>query len=144
MNIPERLWRFPTGAAREKLATRFGLPDEPEMQDWQWEVADNERIDEFLAVYKSGILSDDERYTLMETILESFRGLEEIEQPSLRWQETLDLIENNIELHIYTVCYWACLDLEKDELDLAWECAPQMRAMLNRHRARFDFPPYDV
>ena len=144
MNIPQRLWRFPTSDAREKLAARFDFPNEPKMQDWQWEVADHERIDEFLKAYKNGELSDDERYILMETILESFGGSGEIEPPSLRWQETLGLIENNIELHIYTVCYWACLDLEKEELDLAWECAPQMRAMLNRHRAHFDFPPYDV
>ena len=140
MEIPQSLWRFSKKEAIDNLAARFGLPNEPGMQDWQWEVADNDRIDEFLAAYKSGELSDDERHTLMETIIQSF-GWNEIEQPSLRWQETLNLIEHNIELHIYTVCYWACLDCELED---AFEAAPSMRAILNRHRARFDFPPYDV
>lgn len=142
MDIPERLWRFPTGAAIKKLAERFDLPNEDWMQDWEWQVADYERINEFLAAYENGELSDDEQFTLMETILESFRGSGEVEKRSARWQKTVELLERNIELHLYTVCYWACLDDEN--LEDAWECAPAMRMILNRHRTRFDFPPRDV
>jgi hypothetical protein len=42
------------------------------MQDWSWEVADATRLDEFLAVYQTASLTDDERFTLMEVLLQSF------------------------------------------------------------------------
>lgn len=140
MTIPRRLWRFPTAEARNKLAERFGLPNEPGMQDWQYEVSDPERVGEFLAAYESGELSDDERFTLMETIIQSLNGWQEVELRSPQWTHTLDLIEKNIELHIYTVCYWACLELSQDELDLAFYAAPDMRAILSRHGEQFGFP----
>ena len=50
------------------------------MQDWEWEVASPERIDEFLAAYEGGELTDDERFTLMETLLQSF---EDVDAPLL-------------------------------------------------------------
>ncbi|BCM90188.1 hypothetical protein IAD21_02039 [Abditibacteriota bacterium] len=107
---------------------------------WEYEVADPDRVDEFFAAYESGGLSDDERFSLMETILESIRVLGEVEGRSPRWLHILELIENNIELHIYTVCYWACLGHSEEELELAFEPAPDMRAMLNRHSEQFGYP----
>ena len=141
MEIPQRLWRFATSNARDTLATRFGLRNEPGMQDWEWEVADPSRVEEFLAAYESGELSDDERCLLIEPIIQPVFDVE-----SLHWKKTQFLLEANIELHIHTVCYWACLNTleEEDGLELAWNCAPAMRAILNRHRVRFDFPPHDV
>ena len=143
MDIPQRLWRFPTRAAINELAARFDLPNGDWMQDWEYTVSDANRIDEFLDSYKNDGLSDDERFVLMEVIIDSFMMLKETVFSPL-WPQTQQLIEHNIELHFYTVCYWACLDHEENELEWIWECAPQMRALLNRHRARFDFPPYDV
>ena len=140
MEIPRRLWRFCTADARDKLAARFSLPNEPGMQDWQYEIATPELADEFLAAYQSGELGHDERFTLMEMILQSLGGWQEVELRTPRWLQALDLIERNIELHIYTVCYWACLDLGEDELDLAFYAAPDMRAILNRHADRFGYP----
>ncbi len=49
MKIPKRLWRFPTLATIDLLAQRFNLPNHPNMQDWEYEVADPDRVDEFLA-----------------------------------------------------------------------------------------------
>jgi len=72
MSVPEHLWRFPTAEAIESLAQRFHLPNHPNMQDWEWEVADPSRINEFVAAYKGGELNDDERFVLMETIIQSF------------------------------------------------------------------------
>ena len=140
MEIPRRLWRFCTSGAQNKLAARFGLQNDPGMQDWEYEIADFQRLNEFLAAYESGKLSDDERFTLMEMMLESFRGSGEVEERSPRWLHALALIERNIELHVYTVCYWACLGHSEEELELAFEAAPDMRAMLNRHADQFGFP----
>ena len=141
MNIPRRLWRFHTKEARDKLAARFGLPNEAGMQDWHWQVADPERVDEFLAAYRSGELSEDERFTLMDTIIHSSQGWTDTETELRQWNDILALLEENIELHIYTLCYWACLETSEDELEeLAFEAAPDMRAILNRHSERFGYP----
>ena len=72
MSVPEHLWRFPTRTAIASLATRFGLPNTLEMQDWEWEVADYERIDEFLDTYETEDVTEDELFVLMEMLLQSF------------------------------------------------------------------------
>lgn len=127
MPAPEHLWRFPTSASIEALAQRFRLPNTPAMQDWQWEVADADRLDEFLEAYDSGALDDDERFTLMEIILQSFeellaggRGLD------ARWERTLDLVDRNIDIHAFSVWYWA--DPDGD----GWLLTPHLRAVLER------------
>jgi hypothetical protein len=103
------------------------------MQDWEWEVADPKRIDEFLRAYEGGELSDDERFTLMETILQSFEDLSRTLEADKRWLQVLALLEANIQLHIYTVWYWA--DLENDT---TWKVAPFLRQILEKHRGRFE------
>lgn len=73
MDVPEHLWRHPTTAGLERVAVRFGFVTNPSMQDPEAEWADCERIDEFLAVYESGELDDDERFVLMAVVLNSLR-----------------------------------------------------------------------
>jgi hypothetical protein len=69
--LPRHLCRYPTAAAIASLAARFNLPNEPNMQDWEHEVSDHKRLAEFLEAYESGSLTEDERFTLMETIVDS-------------------------------------------------------------------------
>ena len=142
MSVPQRLWRFPP--ARERLAARFNLPNTEDMQDWEWQVADFSRIDEFLVAYQGSELSDDEKFTLMETIIQSFAESEfaesdEVKKPSARWKMVLEWLDSNIELHIYTVWYWAVLE---HDLEDGWNVAPAMRAILSAHRQRFGVPDF--
>ncbi|MCP5384447.1 MAG: hypothetical protein H6913_07510 [Altererythrobacter sp.] len=53
------------------------------MQDWEFEVADANRIDEFLSAYQSQELTDDERFTLMEMIIQSFEDLGNLCRPTI-------------------------------------------------------------
>ncbi len=106
------------------------------MQDWEWEVADHIRIDEFVAAYKSGEFSEDEKFTLMETILQSFEEQEKPLETDDGCMKVLWLIENNLELHIYSVWYWA--DLENDNVAEPWRVTPFMREILARHEELFD------
>ncbi|NPU12768.1 hypothetical protein HL667_03270 [Bradyrhizobium sp. 83012] len=115
------------------------------MQDWEWEVADPTRIDEFLSAYESGELSEDERFVLMETIIQSFEDLQRLEKhpdPDQRWQRVLVILDRNIDLHAHTVWYWSLLDAAdfSDPEQQFW-ATPFVRAILARHRTRLEKPP---
>lgn len=140
MSVPEHLWRFPTREAQGRLARRFELPDDPRMQDWEWQVADARRIDEFLSAYEQPELSDDERFSLMEILIQSFDDLASQTRLDVepRWQRVLVLLEERIELHVHTVWYWACVDEEDD--GTFWEVSPDLRKLLARHRGRLESP----
>jgi hypothetical protein len=111
------------------------------MQDWEWEVADCTRIDEFLGAYETGGLSDDEKFTLMETILESFedlaRGGADLSADP-RWLRTLAALERNVLLHACTVWYWSCLEAEGPEE--AFYVTPFIRQITAAHRTLFAEP----
>lgn len=130
MSIPEHLWRFPTAEAIDRLARRFGLPNTPDMQDWEWQVADPDRIDEFLAAYEHGGLSDDERFTLMEMLLQSFEDLGEALASDPRWPRTLEILDRNLDLHAYTILYWS--DLENENEEDSWRVTPYLRSLADR------------
>lgn len=134
MRKPE--FRCATGASRAQLANRFDLPIGPHMQDWEWQVADPNRIDEFLAAYKSGELDDDERFTLMEMLIQSFDDLEEELEMHPRWTELLDLLEENAELHAKTLWYWSTP--AADEVEPEWSVSPYLWEVVQRRRDVFE------
>lgn len=120
----------------DTLAKRFKLPCEPGMQDWQWEVADASRIDEFLAAYESGDLTDDERFTLMEIVIQSFADLPEPLVSDIRWSRALTLLSENCHLHLYSIWYWSVLDNDLGHEDL-WRVTPDLRVVFMTHCYRF-------
>ena len=142
MSVPEHLWRFPTRAAIDSLAKRFGLPNEPGMQDWEYEVADPDRLDEFIDAYDNGGLSDDERFTLMETILESFDellGASGVLDP--RWEQNLARLDRNIGLHAHSVWYWSCVG--RDDPEEQFRITTSVRRIFDKHRDRLQTPSKD-
>jgi hypothetical protein len=141
MNVPSHIVRYPTKEAVERLAARFGFPTGPNMQDWEWEVADPSRLDEFQAVYETGDLSEDEKFTLMETILESFEDIARVGadlSSDPRWSRTLAALERNISLHTQSVWYWSCL--EADGPEEMFHVSPFIRQILAAHEALFVEP----
>ena len=136
MAVPEHLWRFDTAAAVDSLARRFCLPNDPRMQDWPWEVADPKRLDEFLAAYDDGGISDDERFTLMEIVIQSFEDLGPAIATDPRWGRTLEAIDRSIALHAHSVWYWSAVDSEAPEEQ--WLVTPFLRKILDRHRDRLE------
>ena len=100
------------------------MPNSQGMQDWEYEVADPERVLEFLAAYDIEDLSDDERFCLMEIVIQSF---EELEDERLRkgvWPQIEAILRQNFGLHAHTVWYWACFE---NPLEDYWSVTPQMR-----------------
>ncbi|MEI8384315.1 MAG: hypothetical protein WCJ09_29680 [Planctomycetota bacterium] len=134
MSVPEKLWRFPTAQAIANLAARFDVPTGPHMQDWAWEIADSNRLDEYLTDYQSGELTNDERFTLMEIIMQAFEDLPAPLDSDPRWEATLMTLDSKIDLHAYTVWYWS--DLENELEDECWRVAPYLRKLVERHQAR--------
>jgi hypothetical protein len=123
--IPDR---WPTTAARKSLARRFSLPHEPFSQDWEWEVADPSRFSEFLAAYVSIPLDEDERFSLMEIIIQC---IESMDMPSVesspQWHSVETLLRAHGGLHASSVRYWSCL--EDSDLKDCFRVAGPMRAV---------------
>src|SRR5438552_18208743 len=95
MTVPEHLQRFSTRAAIDALAKRLRLVNEPGMQYWKWEVADPHRIDEFLSTYESGDLSEDEKFILMEMMLQSFEQMPATLDAAPRSLRLIDILHRN-------------------------------------------------
>ncbi len=135
MDLPDRLLRHPTAAAIDSLARRFKLPSTPTMQDWEYQVADSERIDEFWAAYTSGELSDDELFVLMETLIESFNLLPDDPERDARWPNVLAALDRGIHRHFCTVWYWSCVG--EDDSGNWFRTTRSIREVLARHRDGF-------
>ncbi len=103
MDVPEHLWRFSTSEARKSLSEKLSLPYSSNMQDWECEISDASRISEFLSFYQSKSLSEDELFSLMEIIIWSFIDLDEDLEDNTLWHETLEIINNDLNIHIFTV-----------------------------------------
>jgi hypothetical protein len=141
MEMPQHIWRCPTREAIDKLAIRFGLPNFSWMQDWEYQVSDHTRIDEFLTAYETEALSDDEKFTLMETVIDSFEQLAGTGcdiAADLRWQRTISALDKNISLHAYSVWYWCRLDAEHE--DEVFRVTPFVRQVFARHKDYFFGP----
>ena len=105
------------------------------MQDWEWIVADPTRLDEFLLAYEGGDLTDDERFTLMEIILQSFEDLGPRIEHDPRWERVLEAIDQNIDLHAQSVWYWSLMGDEYG-YETFWVTS-FLRNILAKHRSRF-------
>jgi hypothetical protein len=119
--LPEELRRYATCAGREALAARLGLTIHPHAQDWEWEVAEPARFSEWLAVYREPSLSDDERFSLMEMLIQCVEDMapdhgppSEVEDLS-EWQVVAALLRANARLHASSIVYWSVFGYEDPE-----------------------------
>ena len=107
--------RHPTRRAIVTLAKRLSLPFEAGMQDWEIEVADSDRFDDFLQSYVSDDLSTDEKFLLMSILVQCVEDLAhqsdaEAMSELHAWLQVKFLLEADLHLHASTIHYWACLD----------------------------------
>ena len=110
--------RYPTAAARRRLTEMLRLAEPPGGQDWEIELADPGRVGEFLEVYETARLDNDERFTLMELIVASYSDLLEFgggDRDARHWPRLRDHLLRRFELHGYTVLYWALADTDEPE-----------------------------
>jgi len=116
--IPEHLVRYPTRAGQEALAARLHLFIDPSFQDWEWMIADSSRFEEWIAVYQDESLSDDERFSLMEILIQCVEDMCLGDKPAEQlpeWQAVAALLLANGRLHASTICYWSALGHDDPE-----------------------------
>lgn len=106
---------FPTAEAQKSLASRFDLVYSERMQDWEWEVADPLRFEEFFNVYSSTALSNGEKFSLMEIIIQSIEETEDLNIFSARWKIIEPILIDNHILHHHSIMYWSCYDESSEE-----------------------------
>lgn len=117
--LPDSIRRNPTKAGRESLAKRLRLTIDPYDQDWEWTVASADKFQSWLAVYRTADLSDDERFSLMEMLIQCVDELAtQLDRPAedlQEWKAVETILLANVRLHASTVHYWC--DFDSDEQD---------------------------
>jgi hypothetical protein len=131
--LPEHQERYPTSAGREALASRLGLTINPFSQDWEWEVADPAHFEDWLALYHQSALSDDERFSLMEMLIQCVDDMgsevdtpEEVEKLP-QWQAVATLLRSNPQLHASSIVYWSVFG--QDDADELFRVSLPMRKL---------------
>lgn len=84
------------------------------MQDWEWEVADPKRFEEFLAAYTTELPAD-QRVALMEILVQCVEDSDSESQFALHWDKIEPLLAGSRGLHARTIEYWSCLGAEHPE-----------------------------
>lgn len=130
--IKPMYWRSPTYKSILKLASCLNLPYSDSMQDWEWEVADPIRINEYINLYDQGHMSDDDRFTLMEIIIQAHED-KYIKTNLLpkSWRKVKNRILANPKLHAKSVMYWACSE-EFLGPQFAFKLSKQMREIQSK------------
>lgn len=106
---------IPNPSVRKSLATKLNLEFLESSQDWEYEVSDPNRIQEFINEYDKTETSDKEKESLMEIILDSandllcFKGQSDFDK-FISWIN--DRLKRNQKIHRATINYWSTNDFE--------------------------------
>jgi hypothetical protein len=89
----------------------LSLPATGLEQDWEVELADPNRINEFVSFYENSILNSDQRYALMALIIASLEDLSYIKPiESVLWRRISSIILKEYELYRPLIDYWSLVD----------------------------------
>jgi hypothetical protein len=93
--------------AIKKLNSLLDLPYRDGMQDWDIELADSNRIQEFCDFYEREDLDPHEKQALMALLIASYNDyLEERGNEVLLWSKIAALLRKDFDLHKSTLLYW--------------------------------------
>ncbi len=125
--------RHQTRAAMDKLNRVLQLLDEPWIQDWDIQLADPNRVEEFCQLY-SQLNDEDEKFALMTLIIAS---LEENLQAKGNDENLLEvvksLLDSSFDLHKDTIEYWC--EFEENDPDHYWKVTPILRTVWQENTA---------
>lgn len=101
----------------EQLSKKLSLPYIGIEQDWDVELADKNRVDEFISYYNENDLSTEMKYATISIILASYDDfLTDKELDSdYRWYEIEKILKSEKEVFRELIVYWA-VDSEMENL----------------------------
>jgi hypothetical protein len=120
--------RFSTADAHSRLDAEFGFSPDQYSQDWDIELADASRLQEFVDAYFALDLDEDERFTLMELIVASADdALHSHKLDAGLWGSIHNLLVSDSSIHACTIHSWCCANstCEDEEFPLS----PRIRAV---------------
>jgi len=123
--IPAPQWETPE--ARQWVAQQLGLPYHDSMQDWPWEVATPDGLEDYFQLYPRA--ADAERVVIMEMILDAATWQPTPEKLDQAWVRIEALLDQNADLHASTAEYWCIWHYnEQDLYEHGFSISPYMRA----------------
>ena len=131
--LPAQFVRYPSRAGRLALAARLGLTIDPHSQDWEWTVATPGQFPAWFSAYQTAPLSDDERFSLMEMLVQCVEelspseGSRDLVEQLPEWQAVAGLLRERMQLHASTIYYWSVLG--HDEPDEQFRISVSMRRL---------------
>lgn len=101
--------------ARLNLSKKLNLEFHESMQDWEYEIADSDRIQEFIEEYDKSESTDKEKQSLMEIILDSSNDLL-VDNKTVEFEKfflaIIERLKKESKLHEGTINYWKTNDFE--------------------------------
>jgi hypothetical protein len=98
-------------SSTDKLTELLALSATGQEQDWEIELANEQRIGEFLAAYEEIISSPDDKLALMALILASTdQYIESKSSVPAEWKTIANILVEERELHQEIISYWRCDD----------------------------------
>lgn len=101
----------------KQISKELSLPFTGIEQDWDIEISDPNRIDDFLNFYSKIDLSSDEKFAVMSLIVASYE--EFLNENTLniddRWSKIKLILESEVDIFIDLINYWS-LSNEVDDL----------------------------
>ncbi len=103
----------------EQLSKELSLPYTGIEQDWDIEMANSNRINDFLKFYQKNDLSADKQVAVMSLILasyEEFLNENDLEIDD-RWYEIKSILESKRVIFVDLINYWSlCNEIDEDNL----------------------------
>ncbi len=117
---------YATKKTVERLAKELNLHSgDVFTQDWGYEVADPNRLEDFFDYYINNKLSSDEKRTLMQLILESYNDYVGKEGFNSDYSSKLrNILEKDLNLYRDLIDDWSC---DKEDLEDCYEITPLIR-----------------
>ena len=124
-------FRCGTRKAIDKLAEKLNLTNDLTTQDWSYEVGNPYEIEKYIFHYDLTV-DEDEKFVLMELIIQSIEDQETEELFIKYWNRIRPILEKDFILHEYTIHYWSCFDNKK--IEDCWKITSLMRQLWSDKR----------
>lgn len=128
MNTQTDLPKYSTRKEIDKFNQLLNLKEDPFMQDWEIELADGNRLGEFIDCYHTHAKTSEEKFTLMALIIASFDDYFAENDDIAMWGKIKSLLLADRKLFEPLIKYW-CVWEGGDNPEYYFEISPLMREL---------------